>query len=104
MLNQHKVDFEHQGAANALFDTTGAVILNEMLDEGLIYFWGQGTHAWGDEWNWNFWFGSENHADFVADWDEYVSRISERYPDVWGDFAAYSKAHKDNLYNLRYAK
>ncbi len=102
MLNHHKVnDF---GAANAQFDSTSAVVLDGMLDDGTIYFWGQTTHAWGDEWNWQFYFGAEDHADFVVAWGEFVRRMGENYPNSLNEWQKVSKAHKDNLYNIRYAK
>jgi len=102
MLNYHKIN--DLGAANAQFDSTSAVVLNGMLDEGIIPFWGQANHSWGDEWSFHFWFGSDDHADFLSDWSVFVKRMQENYPSSLDDWNAVSTAHKDNLYNIRYAK
>ncbi len=104
MLNQHKVRPMDLGAANALTDSTFAMVLDAMVDDGTLYFWGQINHSWGDEWNYNYYIGAENHADFVSAWGEFVERLQTNHPDALGEFQKLSKSHKDNLYFIRYAK
>jgi hypothetical protein len=102
MLNHHIVEMSDLAAANALVDSTTAVVLDQMVDDGIIHYWGQANHSWGDEWNLNFYFSSDSHADFVSDWAEFVKRMSEQFPDTYNEWAKLSKAHKDNLYSIIY--
>ena len=49
--------------------------VDAMVDEGTINAWGIVTHNWGDEWNWNWYMFTKDHATFVSAWNEFVSRI-----------------------------
>ena len=104
MLNQHVVRMADLPAANKWLDDTAANVLDAMVDEGLIHYWGQANHSWGDEWNFNFYFSSDSHEDFTQDWAEFVSRMQDQYPDAWADWSKLSQAHKDNLYTIRHRR
>jgi hypothetical protein len=68
---------------------------------GMLMGWGQFNHAWGDEWNVNFWYTAKDMSSFDAFWSEYVSRVSDQHPDAFGSVVKYFKAHKDNIYVIR---
>ncbi len=104
MLNQSMVQQKDLGAVNALVDSVSVPILDAMVDEGLIYFWGAINHSWGDEWNVNWYMGTKDHGSFVTAWGEFLKRVGQKYPGVMAEFSKYIQAHKDNLYYIRYAK
>jgi hypothetical protein len=79
------------GKVNKLVDSVFTPILKELVDEGMIYSFGQFNHSWGDEWNVNFWYTAKDMTSFDKFWDEYVTRVRERHPT----------AHKDNIYTIR---
>jgi hypothetical protein len=99
MFNQNQCD-DMAGVMDLVRTTTGPV-LNELRDEGLIDRWGVLTHAWGDEWNFNWYIGTENHASFVVAWSELVSRLNARDPEWFEKFDPMCREHKDNFYTLR---
>jgi hypothetical protein len=82
-------------------DSVFAPILRELVDEGMIYSFGNFTHNWGDEWNVNTWYTAKDMASFDKFWDEYVSRIGKRHPGAWASTVKYFQAHKDNIYTIR---
>lgn len=104
MLNQSRVEQKDIGSVNTLVDSLSAPILDAMVDEGLIYFWGAINHSWGDEWNINWYMGTKDHASFVTAWSEFVKRLGEQHPGAFAEFNKYIQAHKDNLYYIQYAK
>ena len=99
MLNQNQCD-DMAGVLDIVRTTTGPV-LDELKEEGLIDNWGLLTHAWGDEWNFNWFMVTENHAGFLTAWSELISRVNERDPDWFEKFDPMCREHKDNLYTLR---
>ena len=102
MFNQSIVHGNDMATVNQLTDSLSRPILDAMVDEGLIYNWGILTHNWGDEWNWNWYMFTRDHASFVAAWDEFVRRLGEAHPGAFQEFAKYSRAHKDNTYIVRH--
>lgn len=86
---------------NKMADSVFAPILRELVDEGMIYSFGNFSHNWGDEWNVNTWYTAKDMASFDKFWDEYVSRIGKRHPDAWSSTVKYFQAHKDNIYTIR---
>lgn len=94
----HMVDV---GKVNKMVDSVFTPILKELVDEGMIYSFGQFNHNWGDEWNVNFWYTAKDMAAFDKFWDEYVKRVRERHPDAFGGVTKYFQAHKDNIYTIR---
>jgi len=89
------------GKVNKMVDSIFTPILKELVDEGMIYSFGQFNHSWGDEWNVNFWYTAKDMSSFDKFWDEYVNRVSQRHPDAFGSTVKYFKAHKDNIYTIR---
>ncbi|MDO8550708.1 MAG: hypothetical protein Q7S39_11245 [Ignavibacteria bacterium] len=89
------------GKVNKMVDSVFAPILKELVDEGMISGWGQFNHAWGDEWNVNFWYTAKDMASFDKFWDEYVSRVNKRNPGSFAATTKYFQAHKDNIYTIR---
>ena len=61
----------------------------------------QFNHAWGDEWNVNFWYVTKDLNSFTAFWSEFVKRVNERHPGSFAAIAKYFQAHKDNIYVIR---
>ena len=89
------------GKVNKMADSVFAPILRELVDEGMIYSFGNFNHSWGDEWNVNTWYTAKDMASFEKFWDEYVSRVGKRHPGVWAETVKYFHAHKDNIYTIR---
>src|SRR3972149_3775629 len=95
------VQMSKVGAMNQMIDSIFAPILNKLVDEGFFFGWGQFNHAWGDEWNVNFWYVTKDVASFYAGWNDYVKRVGERHPGAFGEAVKYFQAHKDNTDYLR---
>jgi len=89
------------GKVNKMADSVFAPILKELVDEGMIYSFGNFSHSWGDEWNVNYWYTAKDMASFDKFWDEYVGRVGKRNPDAWAATVKYFQAHKDNIYTIR---
>lgn len=103
MLNQAIANGVHLARLNEISDTVMGPILDELLAEGLIAGWGDLAHAWGDEWNANWWMSTANHAAFVTAWNELVSRVQERAPETFEESAKLVRRHRDNLYYHAYS-
>jgi hypothetical protein len=83
------VSMSDVGKVNKMVDSVFTPILKELVDEGMIYSFGQFNHSWGDEWNVNFWYTAKDMTSFDKFWDEYVTRVRERHPTA------------DNIYTIR---
>jgi len=101
VISQNMVPMSKVGVVNQVIDSVFAPILNELVDDGMLAGWGQFNHAWGDEWNVNFWYVAKDQASFGKFWTEYVKRASERHPGAFGEVVQYFQAHKDNMYVIR---
>jgi hypothetical protein len=102
MFNQHRIsDFE---AVDKLNDSVTKPILDTMVDEGILNSWGVLQHQWADEWNWNYWMITKDHASFVSAWSDYVGRVTAADSTFFQEFSKYSIRHKDNLYRVQYAR
>lgn len=101
VFNQNKVLPENVAKLNVLQDSLFAPILNELVDEGKLIGWGQLMHAWGDEWNYNFYFITESHRAFLDFWAEYISRLNKRHPGWFKKVALLFTEHKDNMFSIR---
>jgi hypothetical protein len=97
----NQVQMADVGKVNKMVDSVFTPILKELVDEGMIYEFGQFNHSWGDEWNVNFWYIAKDMGSFDKFWDEYVSRVRKRYPDAFASTVKYFQAHKDNIYTIR---
>lgn len=98
VFSQNKVQMADMGKANKMIDEIFAPILNQLVDEGMLLGWGQLNHAWGDEWNLNFWYSAKDVGSFHKFWKEYVKRASEKHPEAFGNVVKMFQAHKDNIY------
>lgn len=87
--------------ANKMLDSVFAPVLKQLVDEGFLISWGQFTHLWGDEWNFNIYYIAKDMAAFDKFWEEYVTRINKKFPDAFANTTKYFQAHKDNIYTLR---
>ena len=101
VVSQNMVPMSEVGTVNQLIDSIAVPVLNELVDEGLLSGWGQFNHAWGDEWNVNFWYVAKDQTSFGVFWAEYVKRVSERHPGAFGTMVKHFQAHKDNMYVIR---
>jgi hypothetical protein len=89
------------GKVNKMVDSVFTPILKELVDEGMIFSFGQFTHTWGDEWNLNFWYTAKDMVSFDKFWNEYVNRVNKRHPGSFAATVKYFQAHKDNIYTIR---
>ena len=101
VVSQNMVSMSDVGKVNKLGDSIFVPILKELVDEGLLYSFGNFNHSWGDEWNVNYWYTAKDIASFDKFWDEYVSRVNKRHPGAFGSVVKYFQAHKDNIYTIR---
>lgn len=101
IVSNNMVSMGDVGKVNKLADSVFAPILKELVDEGMIYSFGNFNHNWGDEWNVNYYYIAKDMASFEKFWNEYVSRVSKRHPEAWSATIKYFQAHKDNIYILR---
>jgi hypothetical protein len=101
VVSQNMVPMAKVSVVNKMIDSIAVPILNELVDEGMLTGWGQFNHAWGDEWNVNFWYVTKDQNSFSAFWAEYVRRVSERHPGSFASIVKHFQAHKDNMYVIR---
>ena len=101
VVSQNMVSMSDVGKVNKLSDSIFVPILKELVDEGLLYSFGNFNHSWGDKWNVNYWYTAKDMASFDKFWDEYVSRVNKRHPGAFGSIVKYFQAHKDNIYTIR---
>lgn len=98
MVNQHICD--DMAGAMEMSETLFAPALAEMEADGVIHDWGFLTHAWGDEWNFNWYMVTDDHASFLEAWADMFERVSARDADWFARFDPMCQEHKDNLYSL----
>jgi hypothetical protein len=101
VFSQNKCANSNMPALNAATDSVFGPILDELVSEGMLINWGVLTHAWGDDWNWNVYYGAESHRAFLDFWSEYTSRLNERHPGWWQQVWEFCTDHKDNIYTHR---
>lgn len=101
IVSQNMVTMSDVGKVNKMGDSIFVPILKELVDEGMLYSFGNFNHNWGDEWNVNYWYTVKDLASFDKFWKEYVKRVSTRHPGVWASMVKYFQAHKDNIYTIR---
>jgi len=101
VVSQNMVKMGEVSKVNKMIDSVTAPILNKLCDEGMLAGWGQFNHAWGDEWNVNFWYVTKDQASFGKFWAEFVKRVQDQHPGAFGEVVQYFQAHKDNMYIIR---
>ena len=98
VLSFNKCDLDQVGYLARLTDSAVVPIAQELVNEGMIFNYGLMTHNWGDEWNVVYYYVAESHRAFLDFWSEFVSRIQQRHPDLFGEFQERCSEHKDNIY------
>jgi len=101
VMHQNKVAMANVAKLNTYVDSVFAPVLNELVKEGKLLGWGQLDHSWGDEWNVNFYFLTENHRAFLDFWSEYNNRLNKRFPGWAAKIVPLLSEHKDNMYVIR---
>jgi hypothetical protein len=101
VVSFNMVPMSDVGKVNKLVDSIFAPTLKGLVDEKFIDAWGQFSHAWGDEWNLNFWYVVKDMSSFDKFWDEYISRVNKKHPGALAATTQYFRAHKDNIYTIR---
>lgn len=101
VLNQNKIPAANVAKLNEFQDSIAAPILNDLMKEGKLLGWGQLDHAWGDEWNYNIYFITENHRAFLDFYSEYIARMNKKSPGWFQKLAPLFGEHKDNMYTIR---
>ena len=104
VLHLNKVANENVDKIDALLDSISTPVLNDLIREKKLVSWGQLTHGWGDEWNYNFFFITESHRSFLDFWEEYIARCNRKSPGWWSKAGPLITAHKDNMYAIRQMK
>lgn len=100
VFSQNICPIENMPKLEAALDSIFAPILDKFIDEGKLFGWGVLTHAWGDEWNWNYYYIVENHRAFLDFFDEYVKRVQEQHPGLMNEIRPLITRHKDNIYSI----
>lgn len=98
MMNQHACPGEGFAGMMEITETKTGPIMSELREEGMIQDWGLLTHAWGDEYNFNFYMIAESHGAWLAAWQEMMRRMNERHEGWVDEVSNYCTFHKDNLY------
>lgn len=100
VVNQNQVAMTDMGAMSTMWFEKAVPVLDKMKEDGFVLDFGLFTHAWGDEWNFNFYIVTKSHEDFLKAWDEYMKRMGEQHPDSFQEWVSKVKAHKDNMYTM----
>lgn len=100
VVNQNQVAMTDMSALNKIWFEQASPVLDQMKKDGKLLNYGLMTHAWGDEWNYNMFFVTKSHEDFLKMWDEYIDTMQEKHPESLGEWISRIKAHKDNMYTL----
>lgn len=98
VVSYNKCDLGQVSYLTQLTDSAVVPIAQELVNEGKIFNYGLMTHSWGDEWNVVYYYVVENQDAFFSFWSEFVSRIQERHPDLFGEFQSRCSEHKDSIY------
>lgn len=99
-VNFNKVKMTEMSALRKMWFEQAVPILKELKGEGKLLDYGLMQHAWGDEWNYNFYFVTQSHESYLGFFDEYIGRMQERHPASMGEYLSKILEHKDNMYSL----
>ncbi len=100
-MNQNKIAMTDFDKFDEI-DRKTEPILNDLMSEGLLLGYGRLDHAWGDEWNLNYYMIAKDHVTYLKAWQEYLRRINEQFPEMSNQFLSMVNAHKDNMYFMRH--
>ena len=101
VFSQNMVPMKYVSNVNKMSDSIFVPILEELANEGLLFSFGQLNHAWGDEWNVNFYYITQDQDSFNKFWKEYIKRVRAKHPNSFQDIIKYFTAHKDNMYSIQ---
>ncbi|NND69945.1 MAG: hypothetical protein HKN43_00035 [Rhodothermales bacterium] len=101
MHNQNVVEWTDTAEYDAMVDSIAIPVLKSLVRDSLILGWGFTDHAWGDEWNKNWWMITTSHSAFLTAWSEMISRTNADFPGSLAIFAKLNKRHKDDFYVVR---
>lgn len=101
VFSQNMVPMKHVSHVNKMSDSIFVPILEELVNEGMLFGFGQLNHAWGDEWNVNYYYIAQDQDSFNKFWKEYVNRVRDKHPGSFGEAIKYYTAHKDNMYSIQ---
>ena len=101
MHNQNIVHFSDGAAVDSIADNAFIPVLKSLVADSTIIGWGFEDHAWGDEWNKNWWIVAATHEDFLVGWGEFLSRVNDQFPDALSEMDALVQRHRDDLYIIR---
>ncbi|MCZ7557027.1 MAG: hypothetical protein M5R41_11570 [Bacteroidia bacterium] len=99
-INFNKVKMTDMSALQKIWFEQAVPILNDLVREGKLVSYGLMEHAWGDEWNFNFFFVTKDHKAHLDFFDMYIERLRKKYPDTMGEYLSKIIEHKDNMYTL----
>lgn len=98
MLNQNRVNFSDQSEWVSIFREYAFPILKNFVDQGKLNRFGLLLHEWGDDWNVNYYFHTDDQAQFNATWAEYIAELRQKHPEQLTRLIELTQDHKDNLY------
>jgi len=101
IVSSQKVKMGEVQTANKMINEKFALVLNGLVDDGMLNSWGLFNHSWGESWNVNVWYVVKDMNAFDSFWKEYVKRVREKHPDAFGEFTALVMEHKDNIYTIQ---
>lgn len=87
-----------QAAVFSAFDQYERPVWNSLVKDGKIMGYGHLTHSWGDDWNVNYYFHTDDQAQFNATWSEYFAELRQKHPEQLRRLIELTQDHKDNLY------
>ena len=97
VVNQNQVAMKDFGDMMKMWFETA---VPELKGKGMLKDYGLMQHAWGDEWNYNFYFVTDSHESFLEFWDAYMKGVTEKDPELAQNYLSKIKAHRDNMYTL----
>lgn len=82
------------------YETYTQPVEKELIDEGMLVNSGLFFHAWGDEWNLQYFRIAPTMDGLFEVVEEVTSRVNERHPELADEAGPFSvcTAHKDNIY------
>lgn len=79
-------------------DREDVAVYQELVDEGMLNFFGSAGHTWGNEWNYVVFQGAEDIPTLLAGLNEAGDRFEAMDPDGTTVVNEVCTAHKDNIY------
>jgi hypothetical protein len=99
VISSYKCDWSKMSDIGEEWDNYGLNAAQSAVDNGPWNAAGVYYHAWGDEWNVNYWAIAEDIPALLEGQAMSNSAYSEMYPDA-PDVGASCAPHRDNFYQL----